>query len=330
MDRTRPEPDRPACRGSNSRPVAWLVASGARPARSHTDRPRKLRRPARRVPDRRAPQARWTGRRVGAASGRSASPLARRSAALPARPAPSDPRLARKSGACPVDRLAAAPAPAAPAAHGGGAAQSRGGLRRAGGSSGSYGASPSLGDPPGSTAPVVLGDLVLAVRRIVVGAGASEGDGRIPAIELGRGDSGAGHPGTRATGRCRRSCLGSLAARPRLEGRTDRERAREAVRLLVSKGARRGTDLGVATVRVVGLARPFITFVLVRDEGTGRGAIHGGPFTVGHPGDDTRRHRTGHPQATRALSATGSMRHASIGADPARQEDPTMVRDGHR
>jgi hypothetical protein len=91
-------------------------------------------------------------------------PLARRSAALPARPRPSS-GTGLCSGSSPrrppgsVAPPAAAPpaAPAAPAAHGGGAAQSRGGFRRGRSSMGtsrgaphtsSFGSSPSPGPSP--------------------------------------------------------------------------------------------------------------------------------------------------------------------------------------
>ena len=99
-----------------------------------------------------------TGGRISTGGG----PPASRSAALPARPWPSEPRLARKSGASPGDpaRLAVSPAapvapatPVAPAApdeppaHGGGAAQSRGGFRRASSSSASRSEAPASPGP---------------------------------------------------------------------------------------------------------------------------------------------------------------------------------------
>ena len=65
-------------------------------------------------------------------------------------------------------------------------------------------------------------------------------------------------------------CLGGLAPSPGLEGRADREGAREAVRLLVGERSRRWTDLGIASMLMIGLGRAFIAFTFVRDERTGR------------------------------------------------------------
>ncbi len=102
-------------------------------------------------------------------------------------------------------------------------------------------------------------------------------------------------------GRRRGSGLRRLSPRPRLERRADREGAREAVGLLVREGPRRRPHFRVAAVRVIGLGRALVAFVLVRDERTGGGAFHAGPATVGHPADDTRRR-----------SARGCMPHAGV------------------
>ena len=64
--------------------------------------------------------------------------------------------------------------------------------------------------------------------------------------------------------------LGRLAARPVLERRADRERAREAVRLLVGERARGRVGLGEAAMAVVRAVRPFVAVVLERDERAGR------------------------------------------------------------
>ena len=72
------------------------------------------------------------------------------------------------------------------------------------------------------------------------------------------------------------SCMRRLAARPVLERRTDRERARQAVRLLVRQGAGSRCRFGKAPMAMVGTRRPRLAIVLERDERTGRCTIHAG------------------------------------------------------
>ena len=61
-----------------------------------------------------------------------------------------------------------------------------------------------------------------------------------------------------------------LAPSPVLERRADRERRREAVRLLVRERARGRHGLGEAAVAVVRSIGPLVAIVLERDERTGR------------------------------------------------------------
>ncbi len=95
-------------------------------------------------------------------------------------------------------------------------------------------------------------------------------------------------------GRCDRPRAGSrgLTTRPLLEDRADREGARQAVRLLVRQGARRGLRDGEAAVSMIRPIGPFVAIVLERHERTGRGTIRAGQPTVRHRGDDTRATRT--------------------------------------
>ena len=67
-----------------------------------------------------------------------------------------------------------------------------------------------------------------------------------------------------------------LATRPVLERRTDRERARQAVRLLVRQGARNRCRFGKAPMAVVGTGRPCFAIVLERHERAGRCAVDAG------------------------------------------------------
>ena len=61
-----------------------------------------------------------------------------------------------------------------------------------------------------------------------------------------------------------------FAASPVLEGRTDRERGGEAVRLLMGKGARRRLGLGEASVAMVGTIGTGVALVLEGHERAGR------------------------------------------------------------
>ena len=79
-----------------------------------------------------------------------------------------------------------------------------------------------------------------------------------------------------------------LPPRPLLERRADRERAREAVRLLVRERARGGLGLRVATVAMVRSVRTLVPLVLERHERAGRRSIGAGQPSLGHRGDDTR------------------------------------------
>ena len=73
-----------------------------------------------------------------------------------------------------------------------------------------------------------------------------------------------------------------LAMGPVLERRAYRERARQAVRLLVGDGARRRVNLGVAAVTVVRTVGALIPIVLEGDEGAGRGTVRVGHAAIGH------------------------------------------------
>ena len=212
----------------------------------------------------------------------------------PARPWPSTGRdaAARSAGAggdaggvagTPV-RADMPPAIAAPVAHGGGAAQSRGGLRgrfvRPRACSGSGG-----------------------VARSAVAGWPSPRTGRRGAVRASRGRRRGWRPiarGPRVRG---------LATRPVLERRADRERRREAVRLLVGDRARRRRRLGEASVAVVRTGRTSLTVVPEGDERTGRGTVHAGQPSLSHRADDTRwsrsaaRPRWASPAWTTAASA---------------------------
>ena len=83
-----------------------------------------------------------------------------------------------------------------------------------------------------------------------------------------------------------------LALRPVLEGRADRERTRQAVRLLVGDGTRRRMNLGVATVTVVRSVGALVPVVLECDEGAGRRSVRMGHAAFGHRADDTRPARS--------------------------------------
>jgi hypothetical protein len=103
--------------------------------------------------------------------------------------------------------------------------------------------------------------------------------GRLTVLGVGR------HHGRGRRRRCRRPArprVRRFPARPLLERRTDRERAREAVRLLVRQGARRGLGFGVATVSVVRSIRPLVPLVFEGDERTGRGRVRAGSPSLGH------------------------------------------------
>jgi len=106
-------------------------------------------------------------------------------------------------------------------------------------------------------------------------------------VDLGSGGGGDGARGGLGS-ISRTSCVRGLAAGPILERRADREGAREAVRLLVRDGPRRGWGFGEAAVSVVRARRPSIAIVAERDERTGRGTVHAGQPSLRHPGDDTR------------------------------------------
>ena len=169
-------------------------------------------------------------------------------------PWPSPVRPARNSlavspGAPRQGRPADAPAPPA---HGGGAAQSRGGFRqdwRVAGARGlRHGPIPGRDDP-------------MAKRH--------GGRSRLGPI--------AATPGVRGLSSC-----------PILEGRADREGARQAVGFLVRESARCRWRFREAAVAMVGARRPRLAIVAKGDERTGRGTVHAGQPSLSHPLDDTR------------------------------------------
>ena len=128
---------------------------------------------------------------------------------------------------------------------------------------------------PGLPGVIVLVDraVATAVTRRVLGSALRGCDGSARRRRR-RGPTG---PGVRG-----------LPPRPLLERRADRERAREAVRLLVRQRARGGIGLGVATVAMVRSVRPLVPLVLERHERARRRSIGAGQPTLGHRGDDTR------------------------------------------
>ena len=73
-----------------------------------------------------------------------------------------------------------------------------------------------------------------------------------------------------------------LAPRPFLERRADRERAREAVRLLVRQRARCRLGLREAAMAVVGTVGALIPVVFEGDERAGRGTVHAGQPSFRH------------------------------------------------
>ena len=76
--------------------------------------------------------------------------------------------------------------------------------------------------------------------------------------------------------------VGGFASGPILERRAHRERAREAVGLLVRDRAWRRRRLGEAAVPMVGAGGATVTVVRERDEGTGRGTVHAGQAALSH------------------------------------------------
>ena len=80
-----------------------------------------------------------------------------------------------------------------------------------------------------------------------------------------------------------------LASSPILEGGADRERTREAVRLLVGARARRRNQLRVAAVAVIGARGARFPVVLERDERAGRSDVRAGEPSLAHRRDDTRQ-----------------------------------------
>ena len=195
---------------------------------------------------------------------------ASRSAALPARPWPSTDRLARNSD--PLGRIRHARA-AYPGAHATGSTGATGRTRRPGRTGGPRwrrGPIPRRVSPDGR-----IGRIARRRRRVIV----------VRVI---------GAVGGRDRARCR-LCRDSCAARvrglapgPVLEGRADRERARQAVRLLVSDGSRCRRRLGETPVAMVRARRTSIAVVAESDERTGRGTVHAGQPSLSHPRDDTR------------------------------------------
>ena len=101
----------------------------------------------------------------------------------------------------------------------------------------------------------------------------------------------------RCTRRRRGAAAGSsgLAPGPVLERRADRERARQAVRLLVGERARRRAGVGVAAVAMIGDGGTLVAIVLERDEGTGRGAVREGQSAFSHPAMIPARSVLGRP-----------------------------------
>ena len=83
--------------------------------------------------------------------------------------------------------------------------------------------------------------------------------------------------------------VSGLPPGPVLEGGADRERTRQAVRLLVRRSTRCRQRFGVAAVTMIGTRRTRFPIVLERDKRTGRSAVHAGEPSLGHRSDDTRR-----------------------------------------
>ncbi len=86
---------------------------------------------------------------------------------------------------------------------------------------------------------------------------------------------------------------GGLTPRPVLEHRTDRECAREAVRLLVRDRSRCRWRFGEAAVSMIRAGGTCVAVVAERNEGAGRGTIRTGQASLGHHRDDTGLPRSG-------------------------------------
>jgi hypothetical protein len=78
------------------------------------------------------------------------------------------------------------------------------------------------------------------------------------------------------------SRVGRLAPGPILEGRADREGARQAIGFLVGGGSRRRDELRVAAVAMIGAGRPRLAIVFEGHEGAGRGGVHAREPSLGH------------------------------------------------
>ena len=218
------------------------------------------------------------------------APDARRSAALPARPRLSSDRPARNCGG-PVPSTAAWPsarparAPNRPTRPTPTAAAPPSPVVDCGGSWVPRGVAEPAFVPRSHEALMVSGDfLAVAGLVVLVARRRDRGPGRVAAtLVLAVADRGGRRSLAFAAG------VRRLAPRPVLEGRADGEGTRQAVRLLVRDGTRRGQRFGEAAVAVVRARRARFSIVLERHERTGRCTVDARKPSLGHRTDDTRR-----------------------------------------
>lgn len=118
------------------------------------------------------------------------------------------------------------------------------------------------------------------IVSVIVGAGVS---GRRDRCRSGRGSRRRRRPLPLSPS------VRGLPPGPVLERGADRERTRQAVRLLVRRGTRCRQRLRIAAVAMIGTRRTRFPIVLERDERTGRRAVHAGEPSLAHRRDDTCR-----------------------------------------
>src|SRR5260221_8541202 len=107
-----------------------------------------------------------------------------------------------------------------------------------------------------------------------------------------------------------------LAPGPVLECRADGECRRQAVRLLVRKGARRRARVGVAAMAMIGAGRPLVAIVDEGHEGAGDRPVAARERSLAHRAEDT-------PLARAAHGARATMAGAAIPSQSSRRQQMT-------